>query len=132
MNLQPIQGMVMHYSDKRISSIKKKLKSIIGKEPNTIRYEVAKHALEYDNPIIFFNDLLRYGCVNGMISSLIYYKDTHAFFEKYYDQIETLRLEFESSPGESLSIKGDLKNQFAWFGFEETAYRMAEELGIGI
>jgi len=29
-----------------------------------------------------------------------------------------------------LKVNGDLKNWFAWLGFEETARTIAEELGI--
>lgn len=28
-------------------------------------------------------------------------------------------------------IDGDLKNTYAWFAFEETAFRLADELGLG-
>jgi hypothetical protein len=49
---------------------------------------------------------------------------------KCYDEIAELRSELEDSLGQPLQIKGDLKNWFAWFGFEETAYRMVEEIGL--
>lgn len=32
-----------------------------------------------------------------MIGGLIYFKDTHAFYDKYYDQIEELREQFEQN-----------------------------------
>ncbi len=66
-----------------------------------------------------------------MIYSLIYYFDTHAFYDLHCDEIEGLRWELEDSLGQPLQTKGDLKNWFAWFGFEETAYRMVEEIGMG-
>jgi hypothetical protein len=61
---------------------------------------------------------------------LVYYSDTHAFFDKHYDEIEELRGDWEDSVGQPLAIKGDLKNFLAWFAFEEVAYQMAEELGF--
>lgn len=41
--------------------------------------------------------ILRHGCVSGWVSSLIYYSDTHAFYDRYYDEIEDLRLEWEEN-----------------------------------
>jgi hypothetical protein len=52
---------------------------------------------------------------------LIYYKDTHAFFEKHYDEIQTLKDEWECGCCEALRIEGDIKNFLAWFAFEEVA-----------
>ena len=78
----------------------------------------------------WYNDLMKGGCQNGMISSLIYYKDTHAFFDKYSNEIFELVDEFEDSLGEPMKIKDDRKNFYAWFGFEEMAREIAEEIGI--
>ena len=67
-----------------------------------------------------------------MVGSLIYYSDTHAFFDTHYDQVEELREEFEDSIGEPFPIKRDLKNNLAWFTFEQVAYTMANELEMEI
>jgi hypothetical protein len=58
---------------------------------------------------------------------LIYYKDTHIFYDKHYDEIEELREEYEEMVGEALKIQGDLKNFLAWFAFEEVAYKIASD-----
>ena len=109
------------------------LSSISREEKETIRGFVAREALEYgDDPIAFFTDLACHGCVSGMISSLCWYSDTHAFFDAHYEEIEELRVDFEESIGEPLKIKYDLKNFFAWFSVQETAYQMACELKIEI
>jgi len=104
---------------------------------NDIRAEVAREALErwddYDGDIEgWFNDLLSHGCSSGMVGSMIYYCDTHNFYDKYYDEIEDLRYEYEESFGCPLQPEGDLKNWFAWFAFEETARRLADELELNI
>lgn len=62
-----------------------------------------------------------------MVSCLVYYADTHAFFDRHYPEVEELRLETEESLGEPLRIKYDLKNSLAWFAFEETALLIARE-----
>ncbi len=111
-------------------TLRNKLQVIIDQEPCSIRAEVAHEALDYENITDFFQDLQRCGCQGGFIGSLIYYRDTHAFYDQHYDEIEELRWELEDSLGQPLQIKGDLKNWFAWFGFEETASQMAEEIRL--
>lgn len=109
-----------------------KLLEIKNENRSSIKKEVAREALSYGNsePITFFSDLFQHGCISGMVSDLIYYRDTHSFFLKYYDQIEELRINMEDSLGEPLKPTGDLMNWYSWFAFEETAKVMAEELGI--
>lgn len=87
-----------------------------------ITWYIAKEALEYDDPKAFFNDLTRHGCISGMIGGLIYYTDTHTFFEKHYDEIQELKDELEESIWQSLDIQWDIKNFLAWFAVEEIAY----------
>ena len=112
------------------STLKNKLQTITNKEENSIEKQVAIETLEYDEIKNFFSDLMNHGCITGMISSLIYYQDTHTFFDTHYAQIEELRSYFEDEMGGKIKIIGDLKNTLAWFGFEETAYKMAQELGL--
>ena len=112
--------------------VRQQLQNIIENEPSTIRAYVATEALDYDDPAVFFSDLQRSGCQSGMIGGLIYYYDTHAFFDRYYDEIEELREDYEDNTGEPLRINGDLKNWLAWFAFEETAFRMANDLELEI
>jgi hypothetical protein len=109
-----------------------KLSGIVENEPNTIRAYVSKEALGYNDsdPILMFRDLERCGCIGGAINSLIYYHDTHAFFDRFYEEIEQLRDEQEREVGEQLHIQGDLKNWLAWFAFEEVALQIANELNI--
>ena len=65
-----------------------------------------------------------------MVGKMIYYDDTHAFFDKHYHVIEEIRHAVEENLGEKLSLNGDLKNSLAWFAFEETAYQLALETGV--
>lgn len=110
--------------------LKKTLRNIIKQEPASINAFVAQEALDHHNIKDFFNDLGSYGCVTGMISSLIYYRQTHAFFDTYYEQIEELRLQFEEATGSQIQLGSDLKNTLAWFAFEETAHQLATQLQI--
>jgi len=95
---------------------------------------VINYIVEYykdDTEIIgFFDDISKSGCVSGMVGTLTYYTDTHKFYDEYYEDIEELRENLEEDLGTSIEVKGDLKNFYAWLAFEETAYKLAVELGI--
>lgn len=109
--------------------LKEHLESLVDKNPTSLQAEVAAEALDYteDDLFSFFTDLLAHGCQSGMVSGLIYYTDTHAFYDKHYDEIEAIRYDLEESFGQPLKPEGDLKNWFAWLAFEETARAIADE-----
>ena len=87
-------------------------------------------------------DLQRYGCVSGMIGSLIYYDDTNKFYDKYKEEINELLSNLIEGTGLSMQeLFGDKfdnedplvldysnKNLLAWFGFEETANSLYEQV----
>lgn len=109
-----------------------KLEKVSNESRDSIRKQVAIDALEYENVENFFGDLLTYGCASGMITGLIYYSDTHKFYDTYYNEIEEIRCEYEDQCGSPLSINGDLKNWLAWFSYETTAYNLAYEIGLEV
>ena len=90
---------------------------------------------DYDDQVNIFKDVLYMGCVSGIVSELIYYSDTVAFYKKYREQINELLSETMNGTGlYNLSqlfgerwdkedpLATDVYNQnlLAWFGFEET------------
>jgi len=92
-----------------------------------------KKSKDYNNDVSgVLADLFRGGCASGFVGEPIYYKDTHAFYDRFYSEIESLREEFEGSTGTTLQPEGDLKNWFAWFAFEATASNLAYEAGADI
>ncbi|MBE2288951.1 MAG: hypothetical protein IAE95_05310 [Chitinophagaceae bacterium] len=112
-------------------SAKDTLHRIMRDYPRSLKAEVAAEALSYGSDVAtFFADLLQHGCQSGMIGKLIYYHDTHRFYDTYYDEIENLRYELEEAFGEPLRPQGDLKNWYAWMAFEEAARIVADELGL--
>lgn len=40
------------------------------------------------------------------------------------------QLEKEESSGQAIKFEGDIKNFYAWLGFEETARNLAEKIGL--
>jgi len=94
---------------------------------------IISHLDGYDEPEQFFNDLFQGGCVSGFIGELIYYKDTYAFFDKYYSDIMDLVYEYKEQGIEvDLMKDNNIKNTGAWFAYEETARQIADELGFDI
>ena len=100
---------------------------------------------KYSNPdelIRDMEDLQRYGCGSGMIADLIYYDDTNKFYDNYKDDINELLSVLLDGSGLSIQeffgknfdnddpliLNYSNKNLLAWFGFEESSYRIYEEV----
>lgn len=107
-----------------------RVRYILENENESIRKYVAQEALGYYSITTFFHDVLHYGCKNGTITSLVYYYQTHEFFDRFYDDIEAIRIEYEQSTGVHIQLLHDLKNTLAWFAFEQTVYQIAGEIGL--
>jgi hypothetical protein len=94
----------------------------------------------------FINDLIKYGCQSGMVGELIYYNDTENFYDNHQEEIDQLLAEFIDETGmqpfelfgdkwdksDPLARETNSVNLLAWFGFEETAFRLAREQGIEV
>lgn len=88
------------------------------------------------------DDLAQNGCQSGMVSELIYYNDTVAFFRRHKKEINDLLRECLDSCGctvdelfgnhwdSSDPLAEDTQNQnlLAWFAFEEMAQRLARTI----
>lgn len=109
----------------------KKLKALL-KTASDLDKEVIQDAIDAEDAKSYLEDVLQHGCQSGIVSGLIYYKDTDAFFRKHMDEIEQLRLDMEESIGEPLKIGTPLYNWLAWFGYEETANKIANQIGLDI
>jgi len=108
----------------------KKLEDYKTTTPSWIAISVIEEALASEDIIQFFNDLLNYGCISWMIGWLIYYKDTHDFFDTHYEEIESLRFSFQEEWLLQEYPKDDYKNWFSWFCFEEIARKVANDLNL--
>ncbi len=107
----------------------------ITRDMNPLQKHVAewinKRSEDYEDGVDgVYNDLMYGGCQSGYVGGLIYYKDTHAFYQQYSSEIEDILYEMEQDLGESPLIHkpagDDLQNWLAWFGFEETARQLME------
>ena len=77
----------------------------------------------------YMNDVVAYGCVFGVIRSLVHYSDTYSFFDKFYFEIEELRSDWQEISGEVLEIKYNLKDYLALWAYIEVVNELLNELG---
>lgn len=128
----------------------KKLKALKAgnKLEQCVKKWIIDKAVDYDNDIEgLLNDLMQHGCASGMVSELIYYANTTKFYQRCQGEINSILYEMLDSTGCTSAIelfgdkwekedpfcRGELnQNLMAWFGFEETARKIADELGLEV
>lgn len=113
-----------------MKNINCELRKMLAASTSDLEKAVLEECLSETEPECFIDGVLKWGCVSGSVGSLIYYSDTHKFYDKHYCEIEELREDYENNNGIPIKITGDLKNYLAWFAFEETLYRIAGKIGI--
>lgn len=91
------------------------------KSDNKLTIAVIDDILEYnetDEDILnYLKDVINYGCVSGIVSSLIYYTDTEKFFDDFSNEILEL-LDVKKEKCESYESQFS-KNNLSWFAYEE-------------
>jgi hypothetical protein len=109
---------------------------------------ILKYKLQdYDNLKSLIKDVLYNGLQSGIISDLIYYNDTLAFYKRYKKEIDVLLKDIMNESGvnspanifgkkwdnEDWSVQDtNNRNLLAWFGFEEKTRELADKLGYEI
>ena len=102
----------------------------------------AKDSYDGDGKAVL-KDLFYGGCASGIVGDLVYTVDAVKFYKRYKNEINSLLSELVSDSGLSVTelfgdrwdkddpLGTDSYNQtlLAWFGFEETAQRLAHEFG---
>ena len=114
------------------NEIRKKLAERLNNEENALIRHVISDILDKENVVQYIEDVLHHGCISGVVSGLIYYRDTHEFYDNYYDETEELRINLLDQGIDVLNglNKNDLKNHMAWIAYEETVRQIAEELEV--
>lgn len=100
-------------------------------KPSTLRAFVAAEMLKHDDPDAFIDDLDAGGIAHGLVGSLVYTADTYAFFEAHYAEIDLLRQREGAFFGPLFEESDDLKNDMAWWAFDETARDLRDEFELG-
>jgi len=96
---------------------------------------------EVNEGSINLEEVVKHGCVNGCVSSLIYYEDTVKFHDKFEEEIwemlydEYIDFGFNSIPEYIASFNGSknvgsleqFKNLLAWYAVENVARQILDE-----
>lgn len=69
----------------------------------------------------WLDDLESHGCVSGMVTDLIYYTDTLAFFDEHEEEILNLAEQCGFTVDPVKTGMTGFKNTMAWFAFETLA-----------
>lgn len=77
---------------------------------------------------IHIKDIMQYGCISGIVSSQIYYKDTQKFFDNHQEEIFDLYNDLKSEYGDFL--KEVNSNNLSWLAYEEITRNIASDLEI--
>ena len=89
----------------------------------TLKHEVVEILVDElsdikdDEILSYMRDIIDYGCVSGTVKSLITYKDTEKFFDKYANEIFGLINEKRDDGWDLNNIEFN-KNNLAWWSFE--------------
>ena len=101
----------------------------------TLKHEVAEILvdeltdIEDDEILSYMRDIIDYGCVSGTVKSLITYKDTEKFFDKYANEIFDLINEKRDDGWDLNNIEFN-KNNLAWWSFEVIAQEIYYEMEV--
>lgn len=108
-------------------TVREYLKEVAENEVG-IRVEVAEYVLEHassdEDAKSLLDDICTHGCVSGAVTTMIYYEDTHAFFDRHYGEIMELREDCQYDP----PFDVDYKNNMAWFAYEVRAHELQMEV----
>lgn len=124
------------------------VKGATTKLERVVQAKINSYARDYESGARgFLEDLMQGGCQSGMVGDLIYYTDTVKFYKTHKAEIQALLREMLNdtgydSPAQLFGDKWDKEDVFAeehlnqnllaWFGFEETARKLADRNGIEI
>ena len=100
----------------------------------TLKHEVVEiilseiEGIEDDEILSTVEDIVTCGCQSGIVTALITYKDTEAFFDRHVDEI--FELVEDAKYMDLIDIKDfELsRNNLAWFAFEIIAQEIYHEM----
>ena len=104
----------------------------------TLRHEVVEiimdqvDGLENEEMFSAVEEMVAQGCQSGIVSALITYDDTEAFFDRHANEIFEL---VEEAKEEGIINLNDFilcKNDLAWFAFEMIAQEIYQELACAL
>ena len=104
----------------------------------TLKHEVVEIIMDQveglDNKEILstVEEIVAQGCQSGIVSALITYSDTEAFFDRHANEIFELVEEAKEEGIINLNEFILCKNDLAWFAFEITSQEIYQELACAL
>ena len=104
----------------------------------TLKHEVVEIIMDQvdglDNNEILpaVEEIVTYGCQSGVVTALITYNDTEAFFDRHANEIFELVEEAKEEGIINLNEFILCKNDLAWFAFEMIAQEIYQELACAL
>ena len=98
----------------------------------TLKHEVVEiildeiEGIEDDEILSTVKEIVTYGYQSGIVASLVYYKDTEAFFNRHVDEI--LELIEDAKQTMDMNYIEFSRNNLSWFAFEIIAQEIYHEL----
>ena len=86
---------------------------------------ILNHIDDYENPIIFLEDVLQYGCSSGMIGELTYFNQTQNFFIEHMEEIFDIYNEVKDNLSTDFEVNA---NNLSWLAFEYVVNEIYNEI----
>lgn len=112
-----------------VQNIRSKLTKIKTQSDNRLEQWLIDDVLNADEPEVYLKDIINIGCQNGIVGSLIYYKDIYPFFQNYYLDIQEVILNYQQEFG-VFELKADIQSHLTWIAVEYIASELAFKLCI--
>ena len=100
----------------------------------TLKHEVVEiimdqvDGLENEEILSTVEEIVTYGCQSGIVSALITYSDTEAFFDRHANEIFELVEDMRQEGIINMNNFELSKNNLAWFAFETIAQEIYQEM----
>lgn len=125
---------------KKLKELKTKRNSMLNEVIDNILLKVE----DYNEIEEYIKEILEHGCISGIVPSMIYYSDTTEFYKRHKEKINNLLYDYMQDIGtyeiekilkdwdteDPLALYQYNQNLLSWFAFEETTFRIAQELNI--
>lgn len=116
-----------------IGNMKNKLLKDIKGEKGSIREQLLEDA---EGDVSYIKDVAEHGCIGGNCRGLVYYEETHKWYNERAEEIDGILEELAEQMGESYDItanmkrlgQSDLRNFLAWLAYEVRAQEIMQEL----
>ena len=100
-----------------MKKINELLNSLYGESElkNSVIDIILNHIDDYENPIIFLEDVLQYGCSSGIIGELTYFNQTQNFFIEHMEEIFDIYNNIKDNISPDFEVNA---NNLSWLAFE--------------